>query len=153
MIKYNLIVVGNLKEKFFKDAQEEYLKRLGKFASVKVVELQERNNLQDINTIIKKESEDILTKIDKGYNILLDIGGKNLSSEELSKELESLEQITNTVNFIIGGSYGVSNEIKSKVDYRLSFSKMTFPHQLARIMLLEQIYRAKTISNNMPYHK
>ena len=68
MIKYNLIVVGNLKEKFFKDAQEEYLKRLGKFASVKVVELQERNNLQDINTIIKKESEDILTKIDKGYN-------------------------------------------------------------------------------------
>ena len=153
MIKYNLIVVGNLKEKFFKDAQEEYLKRLGKFASVKVVELQERNNLQDINTIIKKESEDILTKIDKGYNILLDIGGKNLSSEELSKELEGLEQITNTVNFIIGGSYGVSNEIKGKVDYRLSFSKMTFPHQLARIMLLEQIYRAKTISNNMPYHK
>lgn len=153
MIKYNIVCVGNLKEKFSRECQEEYMKRLSRFANVNIIELTERNNLNDVNSIILKESEDILNKLPKGYNILLDIKGELLSSEELSSKLEKLELFNDTINFIIGGSYGVSDLVKEKADYRISFSRMTFPHNLIRIMLLEQVYRAKTISNNMPYHK
>lgn len=153
MIKYNIVCVGNLKEKFSRECQEEYMKRLSRFANVNIIELTERNNLNDVNSIILKESEDILNKLPKGYNILLDIKGELLSSEELSSKLEKLELFNDTINFIIGGSYGVSDLVKEKADYKISFSRMTFPHNLIRIMLLEQVYRAKTISNNMPYHK
>lgn len=153
MIKYNIVCVGNLKEKFSRECQEEYMKRLSRFANVNIIELTERNNLNDVNSIILKESEDILNKLPKGHNILLDIKGELLSSEELSSKLEKLELFNDTINFIIGGSYGVSDLVKEKADYKISFSRMTFPHNLIRIMLLEQVYRAKTIANNMPYHK
>ncbi|WP_320046918.1 23S rRNA (pseudouridine(1915)-N(3))-methyltransferase RlmH [uncultured Ilyobacter sp.] len=152
----NLICVGKIKEKYIKNGIDEFLKRMNLYAKVKIIELREDGNDSNRNQSLEKESMEIIkaTEKNKGYNILLDIGGKNLSSEEMSKEIERLTVTgTSTINFIIGGSYGVSEEVRKISQMRLSFSKMTFPHQLMRLILMEQIYRWFSIFNNSKYHK
>ncbi|MBQ3421250.1 MAG: 23S rRNA (pseudouridine(1915)-N(3))-methyltransferase RlmH [Romboutsia sp.] len=144
MIK--IICIGKLKENYLIDACKEYQTRIGKYHKINIIELADSN----INT----EKELILSKIDKkDYNILLDIDGNNLSSIELANKIEKTFISYPNICFIIGGSDGVAKEIKEIVDYKLSFSKLTFPHQLFRVMLLEQIYRCFKINNNETYHK
>ena len=151
MIK--IICVGKIKEKFFKEALEEYQKRLSKYTKIKIIEVEDIN-LDNEELIKQKESELILKHIDKkDYVITLEIEGKQLSSIELSKKIEDLEITNPNITFIIGGSYGLANEIKNMSNMKLSFSKLTFPHQLFRVILLEQIYRAYKIKNNESYHK
>lgn len=152
MMTINLVCVGNLKEKFSRDEQAEYLKRLSAFCNLNIIEIKEQNQLASPQSIIEKEGQEIVKKL-KGYVVLCDIKGKELSSETLAEKLKNLMQTTSTITFVIGGSYGVSEEVKKQVDERISFSPMTFPHNLFRIMLLEQIYRAFTIIENKSYHK
>ncbi len=152
MININLVCVGNLKEKFSKEAEAEYVKRLSAFCNLKIVEVKEQNQLQNPLTIVEKEGQDIVKNL-KGYVILCDIKGKEMSSENLAKELGNLMMTSSTITIVVGGSYGVSEEVKNLSNERLSFSPMTFPHNLFRIMLLEQIYRAFTILENKSYHK
>lgn len=149
----DIIVVGKLKEKSLKDLESEYSKRLTRYAKINIIELKDSKD-NDINLAIKQESKLILDKIDdKSFIILLDIKGKMLSSDDLSKEINKITQINAKITFIVGGSNGVSMDVKNKANMLLSFSPMTFPHQLFRIMLLEQIYRSLAILNNSPYHK
>jgi 23S rRNA (pseudouridine1915-N3)-methyltransferase len=151
MIK--IICVGKLKEKYLKDAVEEYLKRLSKYTKVNIIELNDINNT-DINNILKKEQEEISKYIDpKDYVITLEIEGIQISSTEFAKKVDDIFLNYSNITFIIGGSYGLSSEIKNRSNYKLSFSKLTFPHQLFRVMLLEQIYRVFKINNNEEYHK
>ena len=151
MIK--IICVGKIKEKYLIDAIEEYLKRLGKYSKIEIIELQDESQ-GEIDKIKKIEGLKIEKYISpKDYVISLEIDGKKLTSEEfanlIDKELIEYSNIT----FIIGGSYGIDESIKEKANYHLSFSSMTFPHQLFRVLLLEQIYRAFKINNNESYHK
>ena len=151
MIK--IICVGKIKEKFFKEALEEYQKRLSKYTKINIIEVEDVN-LNNEELIKQKEKELILKHIDKkDYVITLEIEGKELSSIELSKKIQELETINPNITFIIGGSYGLDNEIKNISNFKLSFSKLTFPHQLFRVILLEQIYRAYKINNTEAYHK
>lgn len=152
MIKINLVCVGNLKEKFFEEAQKEYLKRLSSFANVSIIEVSEKTNEDSIEKTLEKEA-DLIQKHLKGFVILLDIEGKHVSSENFAMYLKTLSLEHSVFTYVIGGSYGVSDTIKQRADARISFSKMTFPHRLARIMLLEQIYRANMIMANRSYHK
>ncbi len=145
MVKVNLIAVGNLKEKFLVDAKNEYVKRLSAFCDLKIIEMKESDR--------KKESL-LLEKYLKGYNIALDLGGENLSSEEFSAKIDKITtNLSGEISFFIGGSDGMEKSLLEKMDMKLSFSKMTFPHQLFRVMLLEQIYRAFTILKGKAYHK
>ena len=155
-----IITVGKLKEEYLKEAVIEYMKRLTAYAKVEIIELvdekeTENSSLKDIGLIKIKEGKRILDKIkERDYLILLDVGGKQISSEDLANKLEDLSlQGKSNLTFIIGGSNGVSEEIKNKSDFKLSFSKMTFPHQLMRVILLEQIYRGFNINKGEPYHK
>ena len=152
MLKINLICVGNLKDKFFIDASSEYVKRLSRFCDLKITELKEYTNLNNIEQIKEQEGEDILKSI-KGYFILLDVKGTLISSEDLADKFNAISNIHSEITFVIGGSYGVSEKVKQKANEKISVSKMTFPHRLFRIMILEQIYRAFTINNNIAYHK
>jgi 23S rRNA (pseudouridine1915-N3)-methyltransferase len=155
-LNVSIICVGKVKEKYIIEGINEFLKRMQSFAKMKIVELKEDGNDSSRNISIEKESEDILKTVEKlgGYNILLDIQGKNFSSEEMSEEIERLTvNGVSSINFIIGGSYGVSESVRKAVDMRLSFSKMTFPHQLMRLILSEQIYRWFSIIKNTKYHK
>ncbi len=146
MRKIKLIVVGKLKEKFFIEACDEYLKRLSRFAEVTVCEIKDRPD----GTAV--ESSDILQAL-KGYVILADIGGESKSSEEFSAFLDSVFNRCDTVSFVIGGSCGVDQRVKDRADKKISFGKMTYPHMLMRVIALEQIYRAFTIKEGLPYHK
>lgn len=148
----NLICVGNLKETFSKQEQEEYLKRLSAFCKVNVIEIKEQNQFENSSVTLEKEGEEILKKL-KGYVILCDIKGKELSSPALAEKLENLMQTNSEISFVVGGSYGVCEKVKSLSREKISFSPMTFPHNLFRIMLLEQVYRAFTIINGKTYHK
>ena len=151
MIK--IITVGSIKEKYLKDAIEEYQKRLKKYTDLEIVEIKEEG-LLPAKQATAKEAEKINKHInEKEYIITLEIEGKELTSEELSKKIEDIMIINSNITFIIGGSYGIDKSIKDKAKYHLSFSKMTFPHQLFRVLLLEQIYRAFKIMNNESYHK
>ena len=135
---------------------DEFTKRLQSFTKFSLIELKEDGNDSNRDESIKKESILIKNCLEKskGYNILLDVKGKEYSSEDMSREIEKLTvNGVSTINFIIGGSYGVSDEIKASANIRLSFSKMTFPHQLFRVILLEQVYRSFKILNNEKYHK
>lgn len=152
MIKINLVCVGNLKEKFSKDEEKEYLKRLSSFCQIKIIELKEQTQLFNFEKIKEKEGEEILKHISP-YSFLCDIDGTQFSSEEFAKTLENLSLKTPEITFIIGGSYGVSEKVKNVCTRKISFSKMTFPHNLFRIMFLEQIYRAFMILNKKSYHK
>lgn len=152
MITINLVCVGNLKEKFWREAEEEYKKRLSKFCKLNVIEVEEKNNESTIEITLQKEEKDILAK-SKGYKILMDRLGKTKSSEELATMIEKLAMNNSEITFIIGSSNGVSPKVKESADSLISFGPNTFPHNLARIMLLEQIYRMFCINNNIKYHK
>lgn len=152
MLKINIVCVGNLKDKFYIDGAGEYAKRLSRFCSLKITEIKEFNNLQNIDQIKKSEGEEILKNLN-GYVVLMDVNGSTCSSEELASMLDDISLKNSEVTFVIGGSYGVSQNVKCRANKILSMSKMTFPHRLFRVMLLEQIYRAFTINNNIQYHK
>ena len=151
-MKIKIVVVGNLKEKYFVDAVAEYKKRLSKFCDLEIIELAEKNHLQTPQQILNQEAKDILKQL-AGFVVVMDIQGKMLDSVELSKKIESIQMTNSTITFVIGSSYGLSDEVKGKANMRLSMSPMTFPHQLARVMLVEQLYRCFCISNNITYHK
>ena len=151
MIK--IICVGKIKEEYFKAAIDEYKKRLSKYTDIEIIEVLDEG-LTDVKTTLKKESEKLLKYINpKDYIITMEIEGKQLSSPELAEKINNIYNTNSNISFIIGGSYGLSDEIKNLSNYKLSFSKMTFPHQLFRIILLEQIYRSFKINNNESYHK
>lgn len=159
-MEINIISVGKIKEDFFKKAIEEYEKRLKAYCRVNFIELKDESegkNLsdKDIDIILDKEGKRILEKIkERSFIIVLDIKGKSIDSVEFSKKINGimLDGIS-SIDFIIGGSLGISQEVKDKANYSLSFSKFTFPHKLMRVILMEQIYRAFTIINNKTYHK
>ena len=151
MIK--IICVGKIKEKYLIDAIEEYKKRISKYTKLDIIELKDIS-YDDIDKVKKEEGELILKQLKETDNVItLDINGQELSSLELTKKLCALEVANSNLTFVIGGSYGLSTEVKNRSDYSLSFSKLTFPHQLFRVMLLEQIYRTYKIRNNENYHK
>ena len=152
MITINLVCVGNLKEKFTKEEQAEYQKRLSAFCNLNIIEIKEQNQLEKTNLILQKEGLDILSKA-KGYVILCDINGKELSSESFAQKIDKLMLENSCITFVVGGSYGVSEDVKKMANEKISFSPMTFPHNMFRNMLLEQIYRAFTIINGKSYHK
>lgn len=147
-----VVCVGNIKEKFFVDATNEYLKRISRFHKIEIIETKEGNKNKTVDEIKEIECEEI-KKYLKGYIISLDLKGEQITSVVLSEKIDKIAQNNSTITFVIGGSNGLDEEILNMSNYILSFSKMTFPHQLFRVMLLEQIYRASTISNNITYHK
>lgn len=159
-MEINIISVGKIKEDFFKKAIEEYEKRLKAYCRVNFIELKDESegkNLsdKDIDIILDKEGKRILEKIkDRSFIFVLDIKGRSIDSVEFSKKINDimLDGIS-SIDFIIGGSLGISQEVKDKANYSLSFSKFTFPHKLMKVILIEQIYRAFTIINNKTYHK
>ncbi len=159
-MKITLITVGMIKEKYLKDAIAEYSKRLSRYCKLEIVEVADEktpDNASDTveDAIRDKEGERILKYIkEDAFVITLEIAGKMLTSEEMAEKIEKLGvQGTSHIIFIIGGSIGLGREILKRSDYALSFSKMTFPHQLMRVILLEQIYRSYRIINHEPYHK
>jgi 23S rRNA (pseudouridine1915-N3)-methyltransferase len=141
-VKIKIIACGKLKERYYQDACAEYIKRLSAFCTVEIIELAEN-----------AESKDILSKITTGAVIVLDPHGENITSETFAEKIEEIKMHHSTVTFIIGGSDGLPCEVKKKANYMLSFGKMTYPHRLARVMLLEQIYRAFMIAAGRSYHK
>lgn len=152
-IKFEIICIGKIKSKELTNLINDYTKRLRKYGECKIIELPEKQ-ANNIEQIIKLESKQIIDFIDeKSCLILLDRCGKELSSEELANYIEKTTFNYSKISFIIGGSWGVSQELKDLVNLKLSFSKLTFPHQLFRLMLVEQIYRSMSILNNTPYHK
>ena len=160
MLHINIICVGKLKEKYLQDALSEYSKRLSKYCNLNIIELPDEklpNNLNDslINQIKQKESNNILSHIEKGsYVLALDLKGKQFSSEEFSKKITDISLNSfSSITFIIGGTLGLYENVLKASDELICFSKMTFPHQLIRIFLLEQIFRAFKISNNETYHR
>ena len=151
MIK--IICLGNIKETYLSDAIKEYKKRLSKYCDLNIIELDDVG-VDDSKVALKKEEEKILKVLNpKDYIITLEIEGKELTSLEFSKKIEETLIYNSNITFIIGGSFGLSDEIKKLSNFKLSFSKMTFPHQLFRVILLEQLYRAFKIMNNETYHK
>lgn len=143
MIK--IICVGKLKEKYLVDACLEYTKRISKYTKLEIIELKDSN--------IKDERDNILKYINKDYIITLEIEGNMLDSPTLAKKIDSIFLTNSNITFIIGGSLGLHEDIKKISNFKLSFSTLTFPHQLFRVMLLEQIYRSFKILNNETYHK
>ncbi len=161
MIKINLITVGKLKEKYWRDAVAEYTKRLSALCKLEIIELNESKLPDDPSEKQKLAALDAEAKamqqyldIKCSFTFAMCIEGKQMTSEQLSKKLDTCgANGISTVNFIIGSSFGIAESIKKQADARLSMSEMTFPHQLARVMLAEQIYRAFQISANTKYHK
>lgn len=157
MIKINVVAVGKVKESYFLDGIKEYQKRLSKYASVQIIEVKEENLTQGETEserlkIIEAEAENIIKKL-KGKIVALCIEGEKQSSEKLSATIKNYVDKGEELTFVIGGSYGLAERIKRAADKKLSFSDMTFPHTMTRLILLEQIYRAFTIINNATYHK
>ena len=157
-MKIKIIAVGKIKEKYLKDAIDEYKKRLSKFCHLSIVEVSESiakvENDSNIKKSIDEESREIISKIKNEYVIALDIDGKEYSTLEFYNKFKDIKiKGESEISFIIGGSYGLSDAVKKKADLRLSFSKLTFPHQLFRVILMEQIYRIFKIEGNEPYHK
>ena len=151
MIK--IITVGSIKEQYLKDAIDEYKKRLSKYTNIEIIEVKDEG-LVEVKKALLLEEEKILKHInDKDYIITLEIEGKEPTSEEFAEKLDKIRLESSNIVFIIGGSYGLSPNIKNKSRWHLSFSRLTFPHQLFRVILLEQIYRAFKINNNESYHK
>ena len=159
-MKITLITVGKIKEKYLRDAIAEYNKRLSRYCKLEIVEVADEKTPDQASETVEeniraKEGERILKYIkDDMYVITLEIDGKMLSSEEFAGKIESLGvQGKSSIAFVIGGSIGLGKEVLRRSDYTLSFSKMTFPHQLMRVLLLEQVYRGYRIINGEPYHK
>lgn len=151
MIK--IVCVGKIKEKYFKDAINEYIKRIGKYTKLEIIEINDLDRL-NITDILKKEGESILKHIkDRDYVVTLEIEGIKMNSIELASKIDNMLFKNSNITFVIGGSYGLSDEVKNRSNFKLSFSDFTFPHQLFRVILLEQIYRSFKINNNESYHK
>ena len=159
MLSINIICVGKIKENYLKDAIGEYSKRLSKYCNLNVIELPDEklpNQLsqKNIDEVKNTEGNKILAHIKKdSYTICLDLKGKQFSSEEFSAKIDSIAlNFNSSINFIIGGTLGLSKDVLEKANEKICFSKMTFPHQLIRVFLLEQLFRAFKISNNETYH-
>ena len=158
-MKVTLICVGKVKEKFYRDAIKEYEKRLGAYIKLNTIEINDEKvkveNDSEISLAMEKEGNNILSKIkDTQYVITLEILGKSISSEQFAAKIDNLMLTGKSdVVLVIGGSYGLSDRVKKRSDYALSFSKMTFPHQMMRVVLLEQVYRAYRIITGASYHK
>ncbi len=159
MLNVKLIAVGNLKEGYLREAASEYQKRLGGFCKFTSVELREEKLSDDpseneINAVLKKESDKILAEVSsRAYCVALCVEGKQFSSDELAKKLSSVANEAGEICFVIGSSHGLSNSVKERANLRLSVSKLTFPHQLMRVILLEAVYRAFNIQKGTKYHK
>lgn len=159
MLSINLICIGKIREKFLKDAIDEYSKRLSKYCKLNILELSDekipdKTNINIENEIKSKECDKILSHIKKdSYIISLDLSGKEFSSEQFSKNIENISMQSSNITFIIGGSLGLTEKVLNISNQKICFSKMTFPHQLIRVFLLEQIFRAFKISNGETYHK
>jgi len=159
MLNINIVCIGKVKEKYLKDAISEYSKRLSKYCNLKIYELQDEklpNKVYDatIEEIKSKECKKIISNLKKdSYIISLDLTGKEISSEEFSKKLENISvNFNSNITFVIGGTLGLTEEVLKISNEKICFSKMTFPHQLIRIFLLEQLFRAFKISHNETYH-
>lgn len=151
MIK--IICLGKIKEDYLTQGIKEYKKRISKYQSIEIIELPDEG-INDEKVARRKEKDKILKVLNpKDYVITLEIEGEELSSTEFAKKMDSITSISSNITFIIGGSYGLDEDIKKVSNFKLSFSKMTFPHQLFRLILLEQIYRSYKINNNEEYHK
>lgn len=158
MIHIKLICVGKIKETYLKDAISEYSKRLSKYCKLEIIEINDEQIPDKINNKITEnikniEGNKILSQLKNSYVISLDLKGKQFTSEEFSLKLNNISLNNSEIVFIIGGSLGLSNEVLQKSNELICFSKMTFPHQLIRVFLLEQIFRAFKISNNETYHR
>ena len=158
MIHINIVCVGKIKENYLKDAISEYSKRLSKYCKLNIIEINDEpipNNLNNkiCENIKLIEGEKIISNIKNSYVIALDLKGKQYTSEEFSYKLESISIEKSSITFIIGGSLGLSENVIKKSNELICFSKMTFPHQLIRLFLLEQIFRAFKIQNNETYHR
>ena len=155
MIEINVISVGNIKEKYLQEMILDYKKRISKYAQIELIELKDESNKINENVVKELEGERIIASIKDGYYVvLLDLAGVMLDSVSLSKKIDEISTYhSSKIAFVIGGSYGVSEAVKKRANYKLSFSKMTFPHQLMKGILLEQIYRSFKILNNETYHK
>ena len=159
MLHINIICIGKIKESYLKDAINEYSKRLSKYCSLNIIELADKpipdKSNETIDMQIKQaESNDIINHISKdSYKICLDLTGKQYTSEEFADKITNISLENSTIDLIIGGSLGMTDELKNLCNEKISFSKMTFPHQLFRVFLLEQLYRAFKINNNEKYHK
>lgn len=159
MIKVKIIALGKLKESYLRAATEEYAKRLSRYCALELVELSPKAlpddpNSSQISAALEAEAEMIIKAIPQGSRVVaMCIEGKQPSSEELAASLEKAALLSGSVTFIIGSSYGLADKVKSLADEKMSMSRLTFPHQLARVMLLEQIYRGFKINEGSAYHK
>lgn len=159
MLKVKLITVGNLKEEYLREAAAEYEKRLGAFCRFELVQLKEERlseqpSAGEIGTALEREAQKISEQVSSSaYLIALCVEGKQLSSEELAEKIEAISMDKSEICLVIGSSYGLSDSVKQRADMRLSVSKLTFPHQLMRVILLEAIYRAFNIQRGTKYHK
>ncbi|MBP3255421.1 MAG: 23S rRNA (pseudouridine(1915)-N(3))-methyltransferase RlmH [Clostridia bacterium] len=158
MLHIDIVCVGKIKENYLKDAINEYSKRLSKYCILNIIELNDEKLPTKLNDslsyeIKNKESNSILSHIKKdSYILALDLKGKNYTSEEFSEKIQTLSITNSHITFLIGGSLGMTDELLNKTNEKICFSKMTFPHQLIRVFLLEQIFRAFKIANNESYH-
>ena len=159
-MKITILTVGKIKEKYLRDAIAEYSKRLSRYCKLEIIEVADEKTPENASETVEdairsKEGERLLKNVrDGAFVITLEIGGKQLTSEELADKIDTLGvQVVSHIIFIIGGSIGLGREVLARSDYELSFSKMTFPHQLMRVILLEQVYRSYRIINGEPYHK
>lgn len=160
MINISVLCVGKIKEKYFTSAIEEYLKRLTRYANLNIIEVKDEPtpdnpSPREKEVVLEKESSRILEKIpDNAFVVALCIEGRQMSSEKLAEKISTLaSQGESRLVFVIGGSMGLADEVKNRANLKLSFSEMTFPHQLMRVILLEQLYRAFSIQNGGKYHK
>ena len=156
-LNINIVCVGKIKESFYREAVAEYAKRLSRFCKFNVIEVSEElltgDSQKIIDNVKQKEGQRILEKC-KGHIIALDLKGKELKSEELASYIDNLKVVgESTITFVIGGSYGLSKEVLDNVDFKICFGKFTYPHQLMRVILTEQIYRAFMINEGSTYHK
>ncbi len=159
-MKITILCVGKVKEKFYRDGIAEFVKRLSRYCKLEIMEVADEKTAEEaseteIRIVKEKEGERLLKNIkDDAYVVCLCIDGKQMDSEELSEKIEKLGiQGTSHIYFVIGGSLGLADDVIKRANFKLSFSPMTFPHQLMRLILLEQIYRAYRIMNHEPYHK
>ena len=158
-MKIRILTIGKLKEKYLVNGINEYVKRLNAYCKVELVEVPDEpipdNASENVENIIKdKEADKIVSKIkDDEYVIVLDLHGKEIDSVAFSKHIEELSLVTSSITFIIGGSLGITQKLKNSCKESICFSKMTFPHQLMKLILVEQVYRAFKIMNNQTYHK
>ena len=159
MIKCKIIALGSLKEKFFKEACAEYQKRLSRFCDLEICEIEpvrlpDAPSMGEIENALKKEADQIIKKIPQNAKVIaLCVEGKEMPSEKLAAKIDEISAMGQGICFIIGSSYGLSNDVKKMADLRLSLSQMTFPNKLFRVMLLEQLYRGFMINQGSQYHK